>query len=659
MAELDEGFEEVEDEELDSGFEEVALDEGFDSVPMGGEFSDVVSQELEAVPSAEESPSLPEVSQSAAALEGAKQGVTMGFADEMGAGVQSSADRMQRLLNEYTGLVDKSPTQVSEQMAEEGFTGDLGPTSPEELSEEALAENRLRTKAAEEQHPGTFLAADVASSFLLPVPGAAIAKVGAKVLPKVAQQASQLGKVTKGATAGAGVGAVEAAGRTEEDLLSLEGAKDVAFGASVGGLGGAVAGKIAKKLESKEFTKKADELLEDADDQALRALGAGKKELKEATERRFKYGDPKNSGVMALEEGLVQPLAKPKQQYQNVIGKRKEIQKGYDRAIDKFDDRINLSEPQAADLAAQYFQRIKNKVSETIKGNDQITPEMKQRLGQDTADLQDDILSALDSKNPIRDLQDLYVRYNDVFFKNVQGPTSQARKAIRNEIKAIQRELADTVEQGTKKEFAELDQKYTNILDLEKITLDATTKSTKIGFGDFMAGATAKLSGIPGIGEVVTSASIASKKLLKTDLQDVVDKASALRKFKKAKKLQGLAVDPGVARKAVRDNPVMAGATAAAVGSGFKDSVSDRNAIEPYKMHQRTAKMAERATPEMLMRQAQSIREQHGKLGEVLASTLERMADRDKAGRRALMFHLLQNPKNREMLISKEEDVLE
>ena len=96
-------------------------------VDMGGEFSDIVSQEMSAEPEAE--PQLPEVSQGKAALLGASQGATMGFSDEIGAGVQSSADRIQSLLNRYTGLVDKSPTQVSEELAGQGFAGDIGPTS--------------------------------------------------------------------------------------------------------------------------------------------------------------------------------------------------------------------------------------------------------------------------------------------------------------------------------------------------------------------------------------------------------------------------------------------------------------------------------------------------------------------------------------------------
>ena len=67
------------------------------------------------------------------------------------------------------------------------------------------------------------------------------------------------------------------------------------------------------------------------------------------------------------------------------------------------------------------------------------------------------ILEALDSKNPIKNLQDLYMEYNDALFKNITGPTANARRAMRNEIKNIQRQLADVIEPDTAKQFKELD----------------------------------------------------------------------------------------------------------------------------------------------------------------------------------------------------------
>jgi hypothetical protein len=67
-----------------------------------------------------------------------------------------------------------------------------------------------------------------------------------------------MAKVGKGALAGAGVGALEAAGRTEESLASAEGLKDVAGGALLGGaIGGAIPaiGAAGSKLREKYFNE--------------------------------------------------------------------------------------------------------------------------------------------------------------------------------------------------------------------------------------------------------------------------------------------------------------------------------------------------------------------------------------------------------------------
>ena len=71
---------------------------------------------------------------------------------------------------------------------------------------------------------------------------------------------------------------------------------------------------------------------------------------------------------------------------------------------------------------------------------------------------------------------------------------------------------------------------------------------------------------------------------------------------------------------------------------------------EPYKLQRQVANAAENADPELLKEQAQSIRNQHGKTGEQLATILENMADKDKDARRALMFTILQNHAYRKML---------
>jgi hypothetical protein len=136
-----------------------------------------------------------------ATLSGVEEGLTMGFSDELKAAGAAF-----------------SPLQLLP-----GF---------ESLSyEEALEAERAKTAKLKEESPTAHMLGDIAGSILVPVKATKGIKAGAK--------------------AGATLGGIEAAGRTEADLLSAEGVSDVALGATVGGLlGGAIpaAGKGLKKI---------------------------------------------------------------------------------------------------------------------------------------------------------------------------------------------------------------------------------------------------------------------------------------------------------------------------------------------------------------------------------------------------------------------------
>ena len=120
---------------------------------------------------------------------GIAQGVTLGFADEIEAGIESA-------------LTEKNYDQI-------------------------LAETRQRYKEEQEANPVAFGLGEFGSSI---VPGAGIAKLA--------------GTTIKGAMAGGGaIGGIQAAGTTEEKITEspLEFAKDVAIGTGVGAvIGGAV-----------------------------------------------------------------------------------------------------------------------------------------------------------------------------------------------------------------------------------------------------------------------------------------------------------------------------------------------------------------------------------------------------------------------------------
>lgn len=173
---------------------------------------------------AEQSPQ-PEVGMGEALLKGAEQGLTFGFADELGGAMGA-------------GL---------EGITEAVKTGSLKPVSDQnliKLYEEYKQAARQRYKQAEEARPQATLVGQLAGGIL--VPGGAIK--GAKTLT-TAQ------KMKAGAALGSGLGAIGGAGVSEAPVTSPEFAKDVATGTATGlGVGGLapaalpVARKVGKEL---------------------------------------------------------------------------------------------------------------------------------------------------------------------------------------------------------------------------------------------------------------------------------------------------------------------------------------------------------------------------------------------------------------------------
>jgi hypothetical protein len=159
------------------------------------------------------SPEAPSVGQSA--LMGAQQGVTMGFADELGGRIQQGADAL-------AGLFGESPTEANAKLREEGFMGDIGPTSNSELYTESRNQNRDEYKAAEDANPGSYIAGNIAGGIL---PTIAMPQMGA------AKGAGYLETMGKAALQGAAYGA---GASEEEDALGIAG--DAALGGAVGGL---------------------------------------------------------------------------------------------------------------------------------------------------------------------------------------------------------------------------------------------------------------------------------------------------------------------------------------------------------------------------------------------------------------------------------------
>lgn len=143
---------------------------------------------------------------------GASQGATMGFADEATAGAESL-------------LTDKTYDQ-------------------------ALAESRANYDAAEKANPKTSMAGNLGGSVAGGLALAALTGGMGNAAGKAAQTISTLDKLKKAATVGSTMGAINAAGLSNESLMDkpVELAKDVALGGAVGGLGGAAFSKAGDAL---------------------------------------------------------------------------------------------------------------------------------------------------------------------------------------------------------------------------------------------------------------------------------------------------------------------------------------------------------------------------------------------------------------------------
>lgn len=198
---------------------------------------------------------------------GALQGATMGFADELEGAIGAGLDKGQALLNKL-GLADESPSQVAQRLKDEGFTGDIGETSLEDIYATERDASRKKYKEAEEANPASFTAGNIGAG------------VATSLIPG-------LGQLNMAKTAG--MGALAGLGNTNADNL-VDMGKDVALGAGLGALGKYAGDKLPNAMGA--MKNKLDDI---AETQAVKSLGFGKKIM----ENLYQEGD---EGVKKVNE---------------------------------------------------------------------------------------------------------------------------------------------------------------------------------------------------------------------------------------------------------------------------------------------------------------------------------------------------------------------
>lgn len=178
-----------------------------------------------------------DVGRGAALGRGTAQGATFGFSDELLGAYSASGipELLENLKGEdrsaavriLAGALEKpaklaAPAIGAVRLGYEALTG-KGEAMPR--YEEIRDKEREANKAAQEQHPGTYLTGQVAGSLAVPLPGVAVAR-----------GATLGGRVLGGAVTGAGIGGLTGVGEGEGLADSaVRGATGAAIGSVIGG----------------------------------------------------------------------------------------------------------------------------------------------------------------------------------------------------------------------------------------------------------------------------------------------------------------------------------------------------------------------------------------------------------------------------------------
>lgn len=183
-----------------------------------------------------------------AILTGAKQGTTLGFSDEAAGLLQQKLDEYQKAMSQM-GLASPSPTEVNEQLTNQGFKGDIGPQSSLDLYRQVRDQERQKIDKAQKEQPAASLVGNVLGGSLLPGPAMVgkTAQFAEGFIPRMLQSA----RVGMGAGAAAGIGTSndDYTKMTPEEQIEAE-KQDVGAGGLQGGALGAGVSSLIDAVKS-------------------------------------------------------------------------------------------------------------------------------------------------------------------------------------------------------------------------------------------------------------------------------------------------------------------------------------------------------------------------------------------------------------------------
>lgn len=314
MSKLDEGFEEV---PLDDGFEEISLDQPKSMNQKAADFwlkpvSEDNTKNLKA------------------AQLGLSEGITLGHTGEMLGGTDYIADLVMKAGNKIApSIIPESPTQVSAKLTQEGFTGDIGPTTSKELYRQSADEAEKKILQARKESPKSFIGGQLAGGLLS---GIATGGYGASKIAPVAAKAlgaTETGFIAAGkqgllpftkavATEAAGavpMGAMLGHGEARPDenqlLATGKGALEMSAGAIAFKLGAEGIPFLAKRA-AEGISKGLDDIFKSGPDSStfkkqLENVYEAEREGKRILNREFTMGE----GQLARERGYGKEITNP------------------------------------------------------------------------------------------------------------------------------------------------------------------------------------------------------------------------------------------------------------------------------------------------------------------------------------------------------------
>lgn len=575
-----------------------------------------------------------------AGLRGAEQGLTMGFADELGGAIGAGLEGSQ----------------------EAPMAGESKLQQLQRLYDEYRDFNRQRYAEAEQEQPGSYLMGDIAGSLLTP---GGLAKKGGEQLAKAGVKS--LAK--KGAIIGGVSGGVEAAGRTEEDLTSKESARDVAFGTLGGAATGGLMGKIGSKFSQEALEKGSEKAAQEANVASLKSIGAGAKdlgdELKLKTNKRATMKTAKGTGQTLIDEDVLKMKQGAGETKEAIVDKLDEVATQRLQPIAEQADELTKQVPLRE--FSEEVQNFENKMYNTLqtasegskyaKGSDKA---LYSSMDDASLQIMEDVQNALESPNRISALVE--IKRNLQKQVNWNDPTGTSYNEF---LVKAQSDIADLINDMTNKASPELAQEmisanktYSNLLNANRIAGDELARDLARGkdltFKELLtSGIISTATDIPGAGPAVIGGKRVIENVTGKDTGKLLNTFEAFQKAKKAKSLGERAANYGGLDKFLSENAEAAAGVLPAAGGAILDSQKPE---APYQKNKEIGNYIETADPETLNAAAGKVREQYGKDGERLALTLQKVSQKDRVGRRALLFSILQDPNNRRMLgIDKEE----